>query len=190
MPGCFEINEGENVGNRVIRFANWDDLDWIDEILRVEFSDRPKEVREWKAGIEANLSMMLVFLEGSHGLGCAGLQFHRDKRLIFHSDLVAPSRRRSGIGKALFFARLCLLDGAEAPYRGGLLAIDRNIPFYQNCGFSLVKEPETDHLLGWRLGWMERDISDRDIENAKLYLDSRGIKLAEDQGPASIDEAM
>lgn len=171
------------MSTRKIRFARWEDLDAITVILKREFGDRPSEVRKWQCGIEANLGLMIVFIEDEVLRGFAGVQFATETTVIFHSDGVDPDYRRQRVGTALTLARIAMLDETVAPYDAGVLALERNIAFYRRFGFGQTGDVVYDPALGWSLAPMERILDAVDIESASVQLAALGVALALDEPP-------
>ncbi|MDQ8183877.1 GNAT family N-acetyltransferase [Pelagicoccus sp. SDUM812005] len=166
-----------------IRFARWDDMDPITEIIRTEFGPRETNVRSWMEAVEANLSLMLVYLIDGSVVGLGGLQFTAEDEIIFHTDCVAPEKRGKGIGRALVMARIAMLDDEAAPIYAGVLALEKNIPYYEKFGFSKTEESRHDPALAVSLAPMEREIFKKDIEEAEHFFETSSVTLALDEIP-------
>lgn len=150
-------------------------MDAMRAILQGEFGGNQHEVRTWERGIEAGLHLMLVLLAGDAVVGFGGVQFAQTDLVVFHSDCVAPSHRRRGFGSALVLARVAMLDGRR--YDAGLLALERNLRFYERFGFAADGSVIRDPALGWSFYRMERVIDAADVQNAAATLQQRGIAL-------------
>lgn len=170
-----------------IRFSKESDLPLIREVLAEELAGNPAEIRRWMVGIEANFSLMFSMLRDDELIGFAGLQYLSMSDVIFHSDCIRQAARGQGFGKAMFQARLASLDPDHAPYFGGVLALEKNIPFYQRLGFALLDKPAYDPALRFALAPMGMEIGADMIESAENELAAAGTNLCIDGGEESPD---
>ena len=65
--------------------------------------------------------------------------------LCIHSVVVAPSRRRQGIGTALLRAYLEHVRTVESVHEVRLIAKAKHLGFYCSCGFDDLGESSIEH---------------------------------------------
>ncbi len=136
-------------------------------------------LKHWMGPYEDQRGAALTAEIDGAPVGFACVEEYGDGVLLFHSDVVSPSRQGRGAGTALTLVRMAIASPSEVSWLG-LLSTEHSRTFYERFGFAVEGESTRDPFFKLTLNQMAVGFSETLRDAAEGRLRDEGIACPQD----------